>query len=167
MPYYVKGYLIMTRFAVVIALFVLLASCQKAESTQPEVVVDPAFEAFFERFEAEGEARGMEVDLRSEAIGAIFSSQLAAGQAGLCTQYTSGVAIIEIKPSAWSGASDLQREHLIFHELGHCYLGRSHYDEADARGFCVSIMQSGEGACRYHYRNDTRAEYLDELFGDN
>ncbi len=157
----------MTRIFTFVTLSFLFWSCQKEDDALPEIVVDPAFQPYFSRFEAEGAARGVDIDLPAATIGAVFSETLAAGQAGLCTQYTSGVAIIEILPGAWSGASDLEREHLIFHELGHCYLGRSHYDEADARGFCVSIMQSGEGRCRYNYRANTRAEYLDELFGDN
>ena len=86
---------------------------------------------------------------------------------GLCTQYTSGISIIEIRATTWSAAGDLEREHLIFHELGHCYLGRPHDDAKDTAGFCLSIMQSGDGSCRYNYRNVTRAAYLDELFGQN
>lgn len=157
----------MNRITALIVLLTLLVSCQKAEDTVPEVTVDTSFQAYFERFEAEGAQRGLDINLASEPIGAVFSDGLADGQAGLCTQYTSGISIIEIKPTTWSDADDLEREHLVFHELGHCYLERPHDDAKDAAGFCLSIMQSGGQGCRYNYRQNTRSVYLDELFGQN
>lgn len=157
----------MKRIPAFIVILTLLASCQKGADTAPAISVEVAFQAYFDRFEAEGALRGLDINLAATPIGAVFSEELAAGQAGLCTQYTSGISRIEIRPAAWSAANDLEREHLIFHELGHCYLGRAHDDAKDAAGFCLSIMQSGSGDCRYNYRNRTRAAYLDELFGQN
>ncbi|MEQ8703009.1 MAG: hypothetical protein RIC19_03770 [Phaeodactylibacter sp.] len=157
----------MKRIPAIIVFLSVLAGCQKAEEATPAITVDAAFQPYFERFEAEGVLRGLDIDLASEEIGAVFSDELVDGQAGLCTQYTSGISIIEIGPANWSAANDLEREHLIFHELGHCYLGRAHEDAKDAAGFCLSMMQSGNGSCRYNYRNVTRTAYLDELFGQN
>lgn len=157
----------MKRIPAIIVFLSVLAGCQKAEEATPAITVDAAFQPYFERFEAEGALRGLDIELAAEQIGAVFSDELAAGQVGLCTQYTSGIGIIEIRATTWSAADDLEREHLIFHELGHCYLGRSHDDTKDAAGFCLSIMQSGDGSCRYNYRNATRAAYLDELFVQN
>ncbi len=56
------------------------------------------------------------------------------------------------------------REFVVFHELGHCDLGRDHRDEAFDNGVCVSIMRSGLGDCRDYYHPRTREGYLDELF---
>ena len=157
----------MDRIAAYFLLLAMLTSCQKSEEPSPEIFVETAFQAYFDRFETEGALRNLDIKLSSEQIGAVFSDELADGQAGLCTQYTSGVSIIEIKPSVWSSADDLEREHLIFHELGHCYLGRAHDDSRDGAGNCLTIMQSGAGVCRYNYRFSNRSDYLDELFGQN
>ena len=157
----------MKQIPAIVVFLSVLVGCQKAQEATPVITVDAAFQPYFERFEAEGALRGLDIQLANEQIGAVFSDELAAGQVGLCTQYTSGISIIEIRPATWSAAGDLEREYLIFHELGHCYLGRVHEDAKDAAGFCLSMMQSGDGSCRYNYRNATRTAYLDELFGQN
>ena len=64
----------------------------------------------------------------------------------------------------WRRASEMEKEFLVFHELGHCYLGRSHLDEVAQNGNCQSMMNSGMGNCRINYNSQTRNEYLDELF---
>lgn len=157
----------MKRIPAIIVILSVLAGCQKAEEATPAITVDAAFQPYFARFEAEGALRGLDIELAAGQIGAVFSDELATGQVGLCTQYTTGISIIEIRTSSWSAANDLEREHLVFHELGHCYLGRAHDDAKDASGYCLSMMQSGNGSCRYNYRSTNRAAYLDELFGQN
>jgi hypothetical protein len=49
---------------------------------------------------------------------------------------------IAVNQSWWKSADDTQRELLIFHELGHCLLGRDHRDGTDygMGGDLVSIM---------------------------
>jgi hypothetical protein len=53
---------------------------------------------------------------------------------------------------------------VVFHELGHCYLGRGHSEETHPNGVCKSIMRSGNGGCFDNYNSTTREAYLDELF---
>lgn len=43
--------------------------------------------------------------------------------AGVCYPYE---GIVEINPAYWNEAHSCEREALIFHELGHCILGRMH-----------------------------------------
>jgi hypothetical protein len=63
---------------------------------------------------------------------------------------------IVIDRSDWEYLNDVQREILIFHELGHCdlYLGHDHEP---------SIMQ--ENLINWQYYLNNREELLDELFG--
>ena len=147
-----------------LAALLALSACSK-EDALPSVSVDPAFQPYFSAFEAAAAERGIAVDLAAETIGAVFSADLEEPMAGKCTSFSSGVRIIYIDEQSWQQRSELEREFLLFHELGHCYLARGHLDEADANGFCVSIMQSGSGQCRSSYRNATRDLLLDELFG--
>ena len=64
----------------------------------------------------------------------------------------------------WDTADDLEREFLVFHELGHCALNRGHLDDSDAHGDCISMMTSGTGLCHINYTQATRTSLLDELF---
>lgn len=152
-----------TRLLFFLVLGSLFVACEK-QSSSPSLTVDEAFQPYFEAFEAAGAERGLAIELGAEDIGAVFSSELEAQMAGKCTKFSTGARIIYIDQQSWAGRSELQREFLIFHELGHCYLDRPHLDEADANGFCVSIMQSGEGGCTGRYTVLNRERLLDELF---
>lgn len=46
--------------------------------------------------------------------------------AGVCYVYSTGEREIEIDTFFWNESSDLAKEELIFHELGHCVLNRDH-----------------------------------------
>ena len=58
----------------------------------------------------------------------------------------------------------MEKEFIIYHELGHCFLDRDHLDEANADGSCVSIMHSNPGVCFFELKSENREDYLDELF---
>ena len=65
--------------------------------------------------------------------------------AGVCYYWLIGSNEIKINQKYWNNASDMQREQLIFHELGHCILNRDHDDShVDIQGFMCpnSIMRS-------------------------
>lgn len=64
---------------------------------------------------------------------------------GVCFEYPDGTKEVIIRQSWWNGASDEYRESLVFHELGHCRLGRDHLDDVRAVGngtHKVSMMNS-------------------------
>lgn len=48
------------------------------------------------------------------------------GKAGVCYSWTSGHREIEINKETWDAYSDKRRRWLIWHELGHCELGKRH-----------------------------------------
>ena len=82
---------------------------------------------------------------------------------GQCWQ-NSEEAYIVIDMEYWLNASTMDREFIVFHELGHCYLQREHLDVRDARGICTSIMSSGTSNCVRSYTTQNRNDLLDELF---
>lgn len=47
---------------------------------------------------------------------------------------------IEIDPTWWAGASPLAQQAIMFHELGHCVLGRDEMPVVDPDGCSRSIM---------------------------
>ena len=71
-----------------------------------------------------------------------------------------------IDKTFWNRSSELYKEFVVFHELGHCVLDRNHKEDKDSRGRCLSIMRSGLGDCLDAYSSANRTYYLNELFGN-
>jgi len=154
-----------------VLLVFLFAACQKDqvifEPVEPEPLyenVDEALWPFFERFEVEGRARGLKVDIAARRITGKIEEIHKDRVAGQCSYSYASPRNITIDQEFWERSSAAYREMIIFHELGHCYLNRGHKEAAFANGRCVSIMRSGNEACFDYYNSATRTAYLDELF---
>lgn len=83
---------------------------------------------------------------------------------GVCIKYTNGTREILINKEAWNDFSDTKREILIFHELGHCSLDRSH-DDSLHNNHKTSVMHSillDENIYNSYYD-----EYIIELFTED
>jgi len=74
---------------------------------------------------------------------------------------------ITIDDLFWERSSNLGKEFVVFHELGHCFLHREHLEDSTSNGICVSLMRSGNGECRDAYNARNREFYLDELFSQS
>ncbi len=121
----------------------------------------------FQSFEAAALERGLEVDLSISGITANIESIDEDNIAGQCSygRHRLSPKEIIIDESFWNQASQLYREYIVFHELGHCYLLRGHNDNCTEGGIWESLMRSGTvDGCRDLYNNRTRNNYLDELF---
>jgi hypothetical protein len=92
----------------------------------------------------------------------------AADTVGLCTLDDSGPLVL-VGASYWAAATPAERRVLVFHELGHCALGREHRPMIDEGTKCpMSIMfpsVTGAAACLGKGLVSARA-YDDELFGE-
>lgn len=137
-----------------------MLSCSKSES---EPFVQEELQPFFESFATEGSFRGIEVDFGELGVEGYISETTEENAVGQCTHSSSSPNKVTIDAYFWRVASTARKEFVIFHELGHCYLGRSHLDEKDENGICISIMQSSADACTSNYESE-RSKYLDELF---
>ncbi len=58
----------------------------------------------------------------------IQSGSLPAGTLALCT-LGNGIPLITVSPDYWPKLTEQQREMVLFHELGHCLLGKIHENE--------------------------------------
>ena len=151
------------RLSYIIAMAVLLyPGCREEE--QVDVFVDPEVQPYLDLFIDEAALRGLEIRIEDYALSMTIEQIERANVAGQCTQATGSYNHVIIDPVYWKGYSDEAREALVFHELGHCILDRSHLDEQDEFGYCVSLMESGSGACSMVYTLANREKYLDELF---
>ncbi len=149
-------YLILMSFSLII-----LQGCVKNEK---ESIIESELQEYFDSFSEEAQIRGVDIQFDAIEIAAYIENIERQGTLGQCMTYSDGSKEVIIDENYWSRISNSEKEFLVFHELGHCVLGREHLDESDNRGNCISIMQSGEGGCRANFRRQNRAEYLDELF---
>lgn len=150
-------------------IFLIIASCSSNEPvTNPPInttktypLVDEKLWPFFEQFEAEAKQRGFSINLVTQQIQARIEP-IPAPNVGLCNRATNNRVIV-IDQDFWENRSELKRELLVFHELGHCSLNLEHRED-NAGGICNSIMRSGHEGCVDNYSSVSRAGYLDELF---
>lgn len=141
----------------------LLFACEQEE----EIVVDQDLVPYFERFEQEAATRGVVFDYVKDRIEGHLTDIEETDVSGKCQSNSVDPDKVYIDANYWRRATDLEREFIVFHELGHCFLQREHLDDATNTGNCTSIMHSGLGTCRNAYSNNTRSAYLDELFSIN
>jgi len=160
-------------FLSVICFLILFSACQKDEPTAellPEEKtypwVDERLWDYFERFENEAAERGITIDLNREGITGEIMEIEQDRVAGSCSFGSHITNHVTIDLEFWNRSNDLDKEFVIFHELGHCSLLRGHREDSNVNGTCSSIMRSGLEDCRDNYRFLTRSEYVDELFDE-
>lgn len=150
---------------------VSLTACDKDEEADIIFMEERAFSGvderlwpFFIRFEERAAERGIAIDLISEGITGIIEEIDDENVAGSCNFSRRAANHVIIDAEFWERASILNKEFVVFHELGHCSLLRDHREGADANGKCLSMMRSGLEECRDNYSALTRSVYWDELF---
>lgn len=116
--------------------FVFLAGCNDSPKTldNPDfkTVVDPALESYFQTFTSYAKGYGRPLSMNIEV--AFASRPLIPNQmnvVGVCVKYSGSAYIyktakVYIAEDYWQTISETTREHLMFHELGHCLLDRGH-----------------------------------------
>ena len=149
------------------AIIITIISCSQDFNTIEDKGysgVDSRLWSYFQRFETEGMNRGIAVDLNTFGISGEIVDIPGNGVAGQC-QFGSHITNhVSIDQNYWNRANDINREFVVFHELGHCFLLRDHTEGQFNNGVCASIMRSGLGPCNDAYTIENRSYYLDELF---
>ena len=139
-----------------------MVSCLPEEAEA--VNLDEELVPYFISFSEEAAKRGIDFDWREDGVEGFIGNTSEDNILGQCVHDSSNPNSVIINHSFWNNSSNFDKEFIVFHELGHCFLNRSHFDEVDEDGVCTSIMNSGSKTCRSNYSDDTRDEYLDELF---
>ncbi len=154
-----------TQFIIYVTVSVLISGCvSENDVIDIDPQIDPELRSYFESFEQAAQDRGIQLSTAFLEIDASIGNIDEEDVIGECWYGSHGPNEIRIDREFWSNASTLDREFVVFHELGHCYLDRDHTEAITANGTCVSIMASGTGSCRNRYGRATRDSYLDELF---
>jgi hypothetical protein len=147
-----------------VALSFLFTQCSEPETSKQFSGVEPQLWELFSLFEQEAQLRGLNYDIEALGITAVIEEIPREHVAGSCFFGQLVQNHITIDRTFWRNSSPLQREMVVFHELGHCALLRGHDESILANGTCGSIMRSGLGSCRDFYTSSSRDYLIDELF---
>lgn len=152
-------------------------SCQPpaaAPSAPAQYRVPAELEPYVQRFRDEAVKRGKVVATDNLIIE--FGQPSLNDACGECVLEAGKTPRIVLTKNAicWQQVSPQERECLVFHELGHCLLKRSHVSTQFPNGAFVSLMNPDNRAvyatCPYPIGNDDcdkrprRDYYVDELF---
>lgn len=164
----------------------ILTTCkQKVEPVAPTIYsIEKQFQPFMKSFLKEAAERNINIDTTNLIIK--LNDQLKVDKCGTCTYSTknkNSQKTIEIYTNiltCWPVATYNAKEALVFHELGHCLLGRiNHKNDTFADGSpksimiannqelyspCVYVIDDNPEACNKTVR---RKYYIDELFDVN
>lgn len=142
-----------------ISLLFFNAACGQPESlekTKKQAYIEPEFEYFVDLFELE---QKVTVDIEMKF------AKLELPSVGMCYYYqyqdgTREFVNIEIDPDYWQSTSETRKEVLLFHELGHCVLGRDHDEQKVYYTVPKSIMYP---YLFEHAYQTYRSYYVEEL----
>jgi hypothetical protein len=160
----------MLKHLLVVVIF-LLFGCHKDKDFEYDV--PQQFEPFVQQFVTEAAARGRHITINNLIIKYELSTNTSlCATSNVITAANDVQKIISIKSvNCW--LNDAQLETMIFHELGHCILGRQHDNSLMPNGDPRSIMYPASinlyspcvypigTPCDMSYK---RGYYLDELF---
>lgn len=156
-------------------LLTLILSCEQDNPKPTTYWIDDELLPYLDIFLAEASSRGLTITKENLIMEFGTASEEVCGQ---CLLSKNGgqrkITIVQDSP-CWLYAPILNREALVFHELGHCLLKRKHREDTLPNGAPASIMYSKNddpySPCIYVIGNDTscnkagrRTYYLDELF---
>ncbi len=139
-------------------IIVLIKGCNLNGSSEN---VPPVLDSLVNVFHNEAAKRGL--SLQRDKFKIEFG-RLAGRNSGSCKP-DSYPKIITLDSLTWKHINSQQKESLLFHELAHCLLMRSHCNETFEFGECKSWMRESEKTCSINLQNSAwREYYLDELF---
>ena len=155
------------KYLVMVSLL-FLSSCGKGHGAN----IEAGLESNYSKFLAEAAIYSVKLDGdRIDQLKATFGdinqkSEFGTKVLGYCETDALGARNIVIDRAFWAKAVDLDREQLMFHELGHCLLGRKHrVDLKRVNQKPVSIMYpTFLGWEIYHENASVYGDYLKELF---
>jgi hypothetical protein len=145
--------------------FIILSFCAwfyhvgQVKNTNVPIYSEPQFKLIISKFTEAAALRNVSVNLTDQKITfEDLKHELAHCYYGI--QY---MKFIRVDRRAWARMTQEEREATLFHELGHCVLGRiEHADKMYPDGCPVSLMHTSHTLKNCYFKN--RSAYLDELF---
>ncbi|NND32710.1 MAG: hypothetical protein HKN76_08980, partial [Saprospiraceae bacterium] len=164
------------RFFLTFLILYLFVSCHKNDAFIPVYDVDPAFEPFVSAFIREAASHGVPLEIKNLIMH--YEDDLDHTLCGKCNSLAGGnTGQKEVRVRRGNGCweNNQELETLIFHELGHCILGRLHLSDTlpngDPKSLMIESNLSVYAPCRYVFGQaedcnnvHKRAYYINELF---
>ena len=157
----------LTQFGCVLFLITIALSCTEDDGPSDY----PDLTNYLERFEQEAGKLGYDFDLSK--IQVVYVNEIKINDRTFCgygySNYDgAGLRRIEISKSSacnWASKTDIERENLFFHEIGHAFLQRSHDETKQCDGSPLSLMNSTGNSWKIYGDNeeDKRTYYISEL----
>ena len=136
-------------------LTLLLTFVSSSGCGEPSPIVDPPFAPFLESFRKDAAARGIH-NLRRPAIRmAELPDREAKLYYGFCRRRKDNITVV-INVRYWGSLTEGRQKRLIYHELGHCLLGRRHMED-DSESFMYPFILGAIPSVREEHE-------LDKLF---
>lgn len=165
--------------SLLLILILLLANCSEKTEFTPIYDVPDEFQSFIEAFEHEAALRGHDISITNLIVK--YDNTIPDPYCGACNSNSLDnniQKIISINPELNCWNSPEEEEALLFHELGHCILGREHDASLLPNGDPKSIMIPNDlllyAPCVYDIdpgapcnERFKRSYYIDELFDVN
>ncbi len=168
MKYYFKLLLITT-------LFIGIISCESTDDPDPTPVHEefPDLQMFVDRFAEEAQLRGYTFDFSNLDVAYISQipndGQIINCGRGFISHPQTGKRTVEISRASncdWANRSDIERENLFFHEMGHALLNLPHDNALKCDGKPLSMMTDMFSNFDVYKEGEEelRTYYIDELF---
>lgn len=146
---------------VLFSVSLFISACSKEDTLETDAELIPYFQIFAD----EAALRGIDVDYEEARIEGLLQDITRNQVLGQCFRNEERPKKVIIDREYWANANEFERQFLIFHELGHCFLLLEHDDRLDFdTNTCLSIMHSTSDSCPFELNDDNRERYLDELF---
>lgn len=142
-------------------LLIIFCRCDKKERPKPQPIIESDFKIYVDRFISEAASRGYKID--DTQLSVTYSDTLN----GYCGYgfYNIEQVLISSQAGCWQNQSDMNKEILMFHELGHTLLKRVHDNSKLPNGDFKTMMFGGNQFNLYNQDTPERRKYyLDELF---
>lgn len=142
--------------------FILLTACNQSLHYDKAVSITADFKPYVDDFVSEGKIVGKTIVIDNLSIH--FIPTLEGSVIGECwgrNYGTAGTPSILISKEYWDYANEVERHVLLFHEMGHCVLGRNHVETMQPFGV-TSIMYPYLESWTIYSNN--WAYYMHELF---
>ncbi len=111
--------------------------------------IDPALVPYFDSFEREAAKRGVEINESVRSASLVDDMEGKPDDVfGICATDYLGKRV-EIRRKSWNIATEWDKRSVVFHELGHCLLGREHMDQTTR--LWVAPMNSDRAGVAFSY----------------
>jgi hypothetical protein len=148
--------------SVACATLALLSACGRPAKHAASLDV-AGFESYVTAFEAAAAQQGallhvVDLTIRFGQVDADGET----GGRGVCESAAGETPVITISQAAWNASSDAEKEELVFHEMGHCVLHKTHEAGINSDGIPASLMNPTkiDGSIYSQFK----AYYLAKLF---